>query len=73
MTATTRGTAARRHRVAIVGCGFGELFAAKRLRRADVDGRSGAAAVVAGAPNASEGSSTPDASAAYVSDDTVRR
>ena len=28
---------ARRHRVAIVGCGFGGLFAAKRLRRADVD------------------------------------
>jgi NADH dehydrogenase FAD-containing subunit len=28
---------ARRHRVAIVGCGFGGLFAAKRLRQADVD------------------------------------
>src|SRR4029079_9074026 len=28
---------AHRHRVAIVGCGFGGLFAAKRLRRADVD------------------------------------
>jgi NADH dehydrogenase len=37
MTATTSGTAARRHRVAIVGCGFGGLFAAKRLGRADVD------------------------------------
>ena len=28
------GKAIRRHRVAIVGCGFGGLFAAKRLRRA---------------------------------------
>ena len=27
----------RRHRVAIVGAGFGGLFAAKALRRADVD------------------------------------
>ena len=27
----------RRHRVAIVGGGFGGLFAAKRLARADVD------------------------------------
>ena len=33
----TRLETARRHRVAIVGCGFGGLFAAKRLRRADVD------------------------------------
>ena len=32
-TAETTG----RHRVAIVGCGFGGLFAAKRLRHADVD------------------------------------
>jgi NADH:quinone reductase (non-electrogenic) len=31
------GRAARRHRVAIVGAGFGGLFAAKSLRRADVD------------------------------------
>ncbi len=37
MTRTTDATMARRHRVAIVGCGFGGLFAAKRLRRADVD------------------------------------
>jgi NADH dehydrogenase len=37
MTMTTRSTTAGRHRVAIVGCGFGGLFAAKRLRRADVD------------------------------------
>ena len=29
--------AARRHRVAIVGCGFGGLFAARALRRAEVD------------------------------------
>ena len=34
---TTTGTTPPRHRVAIVGCGFGGLFAAKRLRRADVD------------------------------------
>jgi NADH:quinone reductase (non-electrogenic) len=34
---TAASTAGRRHRVAIVGCGFGGLFAAKRLRRADVD------------------------------------
>jgi len=33
----TRLETARRHRVAIVGCGFGGLFAAKRLRRAHVD------------------------------------
>jgi len=33
----TTVTTAHRHRVAIVGCGFGGLFAAKRLRRADVD------------------------------------
>ena len=37
MTMRTTVTTARRHRVAIVGCGFGGLFAAKRLRRADVD------------------------------------
>ena len=30
-------TAERRHRVAIVGAGFGGLFAAKALRRAEVD------------------------------------
>ena len=30
---TTRG----QHRVVIVGCGFGGLFAARALRRADVD------------------------------------
>lgn len=36
MTMATTVTTARRHRVAIVGCGFGGLFAAKRLRRADV-------------------------------------
>lgn len=36
-TMTTRITMSGRHRVAIVGCGFGGLFAAKRLRRADVD------------------------------------
>jgi NADH:ubiquinone reductase (H+-translocating) len=29
--------AARPHQVVIVGCGFGGLFAAKRLRRADVE------------------------------------
>jgi hypothetical protein len=28
---------AARHRIAIVGCGFGGLFAVKTLRRADVD------------------------------------
>src|SRR6185369_11004164 len=33
----TTVTTAHRHRVAIVGCGFGGLFAAQRLRRADVD------------------------------------
>ena len=33
----TRLETARRHRVAIIGCGFGGLFAAKRLRRAHVD------------------------------------
>ena len=27
----------RRHHVVIVGCGFGGLFAAEALRRADVD------------------------------------
>jgi NADH:quinone reductase (non-electrogenic) len=37
MTMRATVTTARRHRVAIVGCGFGGLFAAKRLRRADVD------------------------------------
>lgn len=31
-----RSTTARRHRVVIVGCGFGGLSAAKALRRADV-------------------------------------
>ncbi|MEV8504701.1 NAD(P)/FAD-dependent oxidoreductase [Actinoplanes sp. NPDC051475] len=31
------GSTARRHRVVIVGAGFGGLFAAKALRRADVD------------------------------------
>ena len=31
------GTAERRHRVVIVGSGFGALFAAKALRRAPVD------------------------------------
>jgi NADH:ubiquinone reductase (H+-translocating) len=34
---TRRLTTPRRHRVAIVGCGFGGLFAAKQLRHADVD------------------------------------
>src|SRR5689334_17092194 len=33
----TTVTTPRPHRVAIVGCGFGGLFAAKRLRLADVD------------------------------------
>ena len=37
MTMRTTVTTARRHRVAIVGGGFGGLFAAKALRRADVD------------------------------------
>jgi NADH dehydrogenase len=35
--ARSNGTLARRHRVAIVGGGFGGLFAAKALRRADVE------------------------------------
>ena len=34
MSASTIG---RRHHVVIVGCGFGGLFAAKPLRRAEVD------------------------------------
>jgi NADH dehydrogenase len=37
MTMTARLTAAGRHRVAIVDCGFAGLFAAKRLGDADVD------------------------------------
>ena len=32
-----QGLASHRHRVVIVGCGFGGLFAAQSLRRADVD------------------------------------
>jgi NADH dehydrogenase len=35
--ARSNGTLARRHRVAIVGGGFGGLFAARALRRADVE------------------------------------
>src|ERR1041385_5139109 len=31
------GAARARHRVVIVGCGFGGLFAAQALRQADVD------------------------------------
>src|SRR5690348_9060556 len=34
---TTRTTPAQRHRVVVIGSGFGGLFAAKALRRADVD------------------------------------
>jgi NADH:ubiquinone reductase (H+-translocating) len=33
----SNGRGPGRHRVAIVGCGFGGLFAARALRRADVD------------------------------------
>jgi len=37
MTITTRLMTPGRHRVAIVGCGFGGLFAAKQLRHAEID------------------------------------